>query len=504
MGSRMSPQLSKSRYMAGLQCLKRLYLESYRRELADPIDQGRQAIFDAGTAVGELARQRFPGGRLVGEQYYEHEQAVRTTRRLLRSVPVPPLYEAAFTFEGIRIRVDILHKRGGPGFDLVEVKSSTSVKPEHIPDVAIQLHVLEGSGIPVETAWLMQVNTSYVYQGGPYDLERLFSLEDVTERARALVAENIPGDLARMWDSLQQDAEPDIETGGHCEKPYRCSFFGHCHRNEPEYPVRQLPRLGEKLWARLREAGIQNIGGVSADFPGLSQMQLRVRDSVATGAPFVGPDLAGALDAISYPVSFMDFETFAPALPLYVGSRPYETIPFQWSLHIRDADGGLTHRAFLNGDGDDPRERFVVSLLDAVPSQGSIVVYSGYEKARLTDMARLFPQHESRLQALCDRLFDLLKVARDHYYHPGFHGSYSLKSTLPALVPDLGYSDLGIQAGDVASVAYVRMIADDTPESEKTRIREALLAYCQRDTEALVRVLDALLAEAGDAGGAAQ
>ena len=126
------------------------------------------------------------------EQYYEHEQAVRTTRRLLRSVPVPPLYEAAFTFEGIRTRVDVLHKRGGPGFDLVEVKSSTSVKPEHIPDMAIQLHVLEGSGIPVETAWLMHVNTSYVYQGGPYDLERLFSLEDVTERTRALVAENIP------------------------------------------------------------------------------------------------------------------------------------------------------------------------------------------------------------------------------------------------------------------------------------------------------------------------
>ena len=167
MVSLRSPQLSKSRYMAGLQCLKRLYLETYRRELADPVDPGQQARFDAGTAVGELARQRFPGGKLVAEEYYQHEQAVRTTRRLLRSVPVPPIYEAAFSFEGIRTRVDVLHKSGGPGFDMVEVKSSTGVSPVYIPDVAIQMHVLEGAGVPVDRAWLMHVNNAYVYEGGP-------------------------------------------------------------------------------------------------------------------------------------------------------------------------------------------------------------------------------------------------------------------------------------------------------------------------------------------------
>ena len=496
MAPRTIPQLSKSRYMAGRQCLKRLYLETYRRELADQVDPAQQARFDTGTAVGELARQRFPGGRLVAEEYYQHEQAVRTTRRLLRSVPVPPLYEAAFSFEGIRTRVDVLHKSGGPGFDLVEVKSSTGVSPVYIPDVAIQMHVLEGAGVPVDRAWLMHVNNTYVYNGGPYDLEQLFSLEDVTEQARAFAADNIPDDLDRMWEALRRDTEPDIETGRHCNKPYTCSFFGHCHWNEPEHPVRQLPRLGEKLWVRLREAGIQNIGDLPAEFPGLNDTQRRVRDSVVMGAPFVGADLAGVLDEISYPVSFMDFETIGPALPLYVGTRPYQTIPFQWSLHIRDADGVMTHREFLNDDPNDPRERFVVSLLDAVPSEGSVVVYSSYEKTILTDMARLFPQYESRLEALCDRLFDLLQVARSHYYHPGFHGSYSLKSTLPALAPDLAYTDLDVQSGEVASVEYARMIAEDALESEKTQIREALLAYCRRDTEALVRVLDALQAEA--------
>ena len=496
MAPRTIPQLSKSRYMAGLQCLKRLYLETYRRELADPVDPAQQARFDAGTAVGELARQRFPGGKLVAEEYYQHERAVRTTRRLLRSVPVPPIYEAAFSFEGIRTRVDVLYKNEGPGFDMVEVKSSTGVSPVHIPDVAIQMHVLEGAGVPVDRAWLMHVNNAYVYEGGPYDPEQLFSLEDVTEQARAFAADNIGDDLDRMWEAMRQDSEPDVETGGHCNKPYKCSFFRHCHQNEPEHPIRQLPRLGEKLWVRLRGCGIQEIGSIPADFPGLNKEQSRVRDSVVTGQPFVGPDLAGVLDEISYPVSFMDFETVGPALPLYVGTRPYETIPFQWSLHIRDADGGLTHLEFLNDDPNDPRERFVVSLLDAVPPQGSVVVYSSYEKTILTDMARLFPQHKSRLEALCARLFDLLDVVRGHYYHPGFHGSYSLKSTLPALVPDLSYGDLEIQGGDVASIGYNRMIAADTPEPEKAEIQEALLAYCKRDTEAMVRVLDALHAEA--------
>ena len=501
MVSHRSPQLSKSRYMSGRQCLKRLYLETYYRELADEVDQAQQARFDAGTEVGELARQRFPGGRLVAEEYFQHEQAVRTTGRLLRSVPVPPLYEAAFNFEGVRTRVDVLHKSYGPGFDMVEVKSSTSVKPENIADVAIQMHVVEGTGVPLDRAWLMHINNTYVYQGGPYDLEQLFSLVDVTEQARAFAADNIEGDLSRMWEALQLDAEPDIETGGHCNKPYTCNFFGHCHKSEPEHPVRRLPRLGEKLWARLREAGIGAIGDIPPDFTGLNDMHRRVRDSVVTGQPFVGQDLGVALNEIAYPVSFMDFETVGPALPLYVGTRPYQTVPFQWSLHIRDADGNLAHREFLNDDADDPRQRFVVTLLDSIPAQGSVVVYSSYEKGILTAMADLFPQYRSRLDALCDRLFDLLEVVRGHYYHPQFRGSFSLKSTLPALAPDLGYAGLEIESGDVASIEYARMIADDTPEPVKARIRDSLLAYCKRDTEALVRVMDALQAEARRTGG---
>ncbi len=496
MTTEISPQLSKSRFLAGLQCLKRLYLECHQRELADPIEAGRQAIFDAGTAVGELARRRFPGGVLVGEEYFDHSQAVGTTQALLSDASVPALFEAAFAFRGIRTRVDAL-ARSGQAFDLVEVKSTTRVKREHIPDVAVQMYVAEGSGVPVRRAYLMHIDNTYVYQGGDHDVARLFSLEDVTDEARAYAAEEMPSHLELMWESLRLTETPDIETGRHCTAPYRCPFFGHCHRDEPEHPVRDLPGLRPEGYQRFEEAGIRDIGGIPSDFAGLSGMQRRVRESVISGRPFVGPDLATRLGEVSFPAAFLDFETLVPAVPMYAGTRPYQAIPFQWSMHVLDSDGGLRHRSFLDDGAGDPRERFVVGLLEAVPSHGSIVVYSGYEERVLKELAQEFPSYESPLLALCDRAIDLLRIIRGSYYHPGFHGSFSIKSALPALVPNLAYDDLEIPEGLAATAAYARLIAGEAPQDEEAKIREALLAYCTRDTEAMVRIYERLLGESG-------
>ena len=236
----ISPQLSKSRFLAGLQCLKRLYLEYYHRDLADPIDASQQAIFDAATSVGELARQRFPGGRLVEEPYFAHAQAVNSTRTLLSDPSVPALYEPAFTFRGIRTRVDILRRCGDGKFDLIEVKSTTGVKDEHIPDVAIQMYAVEGSGVLVSRAYLMHIDNTYVYQGGDHNLHELFSLVDITEEVRAYAEEELPNILAQIWESLQLAETLDIGTGRHCTAPYTCPFFGHCHRDEPEHPIREF------------------------------------------------------------------------------------------------------------------------------------------------------------------------------------------------------------------------------------------------------------------------
>ena len=491
------PQLSKSRFLAGLQCLKRLYLDCHHRDLADPIEPGLQAIFDTGTAVGELARRRFPGGILIEEQYFEHAQALKSTQALLSDASVPALFEPAFTFRRVRTRVDVLVRSGGQAFDLVEVKSTTGAKREHIHDVAIQMYAVEGSGIPIRRAYLMHIDRSYVYRGGDYDPNRLFSLEDVTDEVRAYASNAMPNDLARMWESLRLTETLNIETGRHCTTPYRCPFFGHCHRDEPEHPVRELPGLRQEGYQRLEASGIRVIGGIPPDFPGLSAMQRRARDSVAAGRPFVGPDLASILREISLPAGFLDFETLIPAVPMYAGTRPYQAIPFQWSLHIRDTDGELSHNSFLDDGPGDPRERFITSLLETVPSQGSIVVYSGYEERVMKELAREFPRYETPLLALCDRAIDLLRLIRGSYYHPDFHGSFSIKSVLPALVPDLAYDDLEIPEGLAATAAYARLIACDVPQPEKAKIRKSLLAYCKRDTEAMVRIYEMLLIESG-------
>ena len=442
----MTTQLSKSRFQYGLQCLKRLYLESYHQELADPVDPGLQARFDTGATVGEVARQRFPDGRLIEETHLEHHQAVDTTQALLTDASVPALYEPAFTFQGIRTRVDVLNRNTSAEFDLVEVKSSTRLKPEHITDVAIQVYAVEGSGIPIKGAYLMHLNNTYVYQGGEHDLEQLFALQDVTNRARSFIEKRVPHDLSRMWSTLELDDPPDIETGPHCTRPYRCSFYGHCHQDEPRTDRR----------------------------------------------PFISPSLRSRLEEITLPAGFLDFETISPAIPLYSGTRPYQQIPFQWSLHILDSSGRLTHDSFLNDDPEDPRERFIITLLEAIPRHGAIVTYSPYEKSILNGLSQAFPLYRNRLLVLCDRMVDLLKLIRENYYHTGFNGSYSLKSVAPTLVPDLGYTDMDIQDGTAASTAYIRMIADDTPDSEKANIRNALLIYCARDTEAMVRVYEAL------------
>ncbi len=484
--------LSKSRFGAGLQCFKRLYLECNSPELADPIDPGQQSLFDTGTAVGILARQLFPEGRLIDEPYHEHSRAEASTSEAIADPPVPAIYEAAFIYDGIKIRVDVLSRNSEGTFDLIEVKSSTNVKPEHIPDAAIQLHVVEGSGVPVRKVFLLHIDNSYVYEGGPYDLSMLFRLEDITHRARTFLS-SIPESLADMWEVLHGDAAPSIEIGSQCTKPYKCQFYGYCRQDTPEHHIEQLPRARPELIEKLCTAGILDIRKIPPDFPTLSANQQRVRDSVVSGQPYIGSSLSAALDQVTYPLHFLDFETFNPALPAFPGTHPYQVIPFQWSLHVQDSAGNLSHTSFLHDGDEDPREAFSTSLLDTIGPEGTIVVYSGYEQTIIRRLAEEFPQHAKGLSVLCDRLFDLLAVARANYYHPDFHGSYSIKAVLPAMVPDLTYGDLEIQDGSNASAAFAQMIARDTEEPERERIRGALLDYCQRDTQAMVRLLNTFL-----------
>ncbi|MCK4351207.1 MAG: DUF2779 domain-containing protein [Candidatus Krumholzibacteria bacterium] len=484
--------LSKSRFMAGLQCQKRLYFECYNRDLANPVDEVLQAIFDTGTEVGELARGLYPEGLLIAEDYLHHEDSMRSTERALLDPSVPALFEAAFQYDDIRIRADILVRVGDGHFDLIEVKSTTKTKDEHIPDVGIQLYVLKGCGINVRNTYIGHLNNEYIYPGGAYDLDQLFRIEDVTGRTLTLVPE-MPRLLAEMRLPLLSSEPPDIKIGKHCSKPYDCPFIGHCHDDLLEHHVAQLPWAGAKLLRSLDEAGIKDIRSIPADFPGLSTIQKRVRNCVVDNHFAMDSEIARTLKNLDYPIHFLDFETFNPALPLYPGTRPYQIITFQWSNHILEKNGRIRHEEFLHEGPDDPRELFTKSLLETLGTKGSIVVYSSFEASRIKGLAHAFPRLSHKLLDLINyRLVDLHKLIRQNCYHPLFHGSFSIKSVIPALVPGFNYGDLLINEGMMASLAYAEMRRPETVNERRDYLKEGLLSYCKRDTEAEVQLYQML------------
>jgi predicted RecB family nuclease len=485
------PKLSKSRYMAGLQCHLRLWYECFNRDLASETDPIRQAMFDTGHEVGRLATELYPGGVRIEEDHFHHEDAVRSTLEVLKNRDVPALYEAAFLEDGVRIRVDVLQRVNGNAWNLIEVKSSTKVKKEHVPDVAVQLHVLQSAGLSVSLAGIMHINNQYVYDGKNLDRNSFLTFSDQTEEALSQQGV-IPSQLATLKDMLGKKVPPDILPSPHCKKPYLCNFWEHCTQAMPEYWVVNEKGISAKIQNELTAMGIEDIRDIPADFP-LSAIQQMRRDCVVNQKEYIAPGLREELMKSEYPIHFLDFETIGPAVPKYGGTRPYQTVPFQWSNHVMHENGNLEHQEYLFLEDKDPREEFAETLLEALGEKGSIVVYTTYEKGVLEGLAEYLPHYRDRLLAVIDRLYDLHVVVKNHYYHPEFHGSFSLKAVLPAVVPSMAYEKLEIQEGQMASLEYLRMIDPATSEEDREKIKKDLLEYCAQDTLAMVKIRDELL-----------
>jgi predicted RecB family nuclease len=480
------PRLSKSKFLSGLQCHKRLYLEIYQPQLATPPDAGTQAILDMGTEIGELARKRFAGGVLVTAGYKQREAALAQTAALLLDPNVPAIFEAAVQHDGVLVRVDILERvqpeEGPPScWRLIEVKSSTRVKDVHADDLAVQTHVLSGAGLTLAATCLMHIDTGYLYEGGDVDLLQLFSIEDLTEVVagrRTQVAEQ----LAAMKAMLRESAPPVIEPDQHCHSPYECPFWAHCTKEKPARWIYHLPGAKQTV-TRLMQQGITTIDDIPEGTT-LSLAQRRVKDNVE----WVSPKLGSVLRSIQYPVHHVDFETVMLAVPRFPSTRPYQSIPVQWSNHIELESGELIHQEFLHSEASDPRKWWAEALIESLGEKGSIVVYSAYEEAMIKQLLEAFPEYRSVFKPILTRLWDLHPVIKEHYYHPAFHGSYSIKSVLPAVVPSMGYDDLVIKEGGQAASEYYRMVFVEADWIEQATIKEALLRYCARDTMAMVEL----------------
>jgi hypothetical protein len=485
-----APRLSKSKFLSGLQCHKRLYLEVHHPFLATKPDAATQAMFDMGTEVGELARSRFSGGVLVTAGYRQTEAALTQTAELIRDLTVPAIFEAAFVHSGVLIRADILERvrtaEGQPcGWRLIEVKSSTKVKDVHLEDLAVQSEVILGAGLALLSVGLMHINTGYLYRGGAIDLTELFAIQDLSEAVAQRRAE-VPGRLFDMTRMLLETQPPVIEPDRHCHTPYECPFWDHCTKDKPARWIHYLPG-SKQVVSQMIQQGVTTIDEIPSGAK-LSPVQRRVKENVEWMSAELGP----VLKAVQYPVHHLDFETVMLAVPRFSETRPYQALPVQWSNHVEQATGELRHEEFLHKDMSDPREVLAESLLASLGNTGNICVYSPYERSVIEQLAEALPSLRTALRALVKRIWDLHPIVRDHYYHPLFDGSYSLKEVLPALVPSLGYDDLVIKEGGHAASQYYRMVFLETDWVERATIEEALLRYCARDTLAMVELRRAL------------
>lgn len=452
-------RLSKSRITAGLQCGKRLWLSIHRPEL-EVYSADTQRRFAAGNSVGEVARDLYGDGTLIGEGV-SLSQALRDTEAALAKPGDTTLYEATFRHRGVLIRADILERRRDR-YRMVEVKSATRLKEYHLQDVAIQAWVTEGAGIPLDMVGVAVIDTTFVYPGGG-DYRGLLREIPVADQARPLMA-HIPG-WVRGFNELLGGPLPAISTGPQCHRPFECPFIPFCEEQEGKLPC---PNDGELDLAAASAAP-------------------RLPADPADGT--VDPAAAHFLGALPYPRYYLDFETVQFAVPLWAGTRPYQQLVFQWSCHVEALPGEVEHREFLDTSGEAPMRAAAEALLDALGDKGPIFVYHDFEKWRLVEMAQLFPDLAPALEAITGRLVDLLRLTRDHYGHPALNGSYSLKVVLPTIAPELDHALLeDVHDGLSAQAAFHEALAPDTTEERRAVIRRALLEYCALDTLALVRV----------------
>jgi len=483
--------LTKSLFVAGVQCHKLLWWkihEPLAKELQP--DKVLRDRFDQGAQVGALAREHFPGGVLVDWEATSIEGRLKATQAALVS-EVPAIFEATFEHGGVRVKADILLRDRGSGIKdrawrLIEVKMTSSQKEEHIPDAAVQLYVLEKCGVNVSAVEIMHLNAEF-RQGISGSL---FARTDVTEAVRAMqptIQPEIDAQVAALASAL-----PEVAIGAHCGEPRECVFHKRCWPQNADH-IANLYNVGIKRASDFMAEGVHSVWQV----PENKRKNATVKRQLASmkdNRMIVEPELRDALKPFSGRLGFLDFETILRAVPVWDGMKPHEAAPAQFSYHEANGDGTYRHDAYLAEGPKDCRAELVGQMLDATKNADRVVMYSAYEKTQIRGLQQSVPMRKKDLEALEAKLIDLLPLVRENVYHPGFAGSFSIKAVLPAMVPDLNYSDLIIVDGLTASVEIARLlfVAGKIKPEEHVRVRQDLLNYCERDTMAMVRLLERL------------
>jgi len=481
-------KLTKSRVMVGLQCPKRLWFD-----LNDPIKQDSH-IFHIGNRFGEYIRRHYGSGLdLTGQ--YNAAVAIEKTRNAIEDVTVPVIYEAAFLQCNTLVRVDVL-LRAADGWHLIEAKSSTKLKDEHVKDAAIQSYIISNSGVELSKVLIAHINSSFVYPGAEKYLG-LIDEQDVTEQVKILASE-VPIWIEQLIGITESGvAAPKIGIGPQCIEPYPCPYVNRCKAPtlEIEVPVSIIPRVGARLADQYSQKGIFDLRDIP-EFELENELHRNIRQAHISGEHWFSPTLKNTLMTYGWPRYFVDFETVQQGVPIFPGTTPYQAIPFQWSVHRWDSADQILKLedgfSFLGFNSPTLFRDFLKSLLDHLGSSGPIFAHHASTEIGMLNFLMNRPECsdlKASTQALIDRVVDTLKLVRDGFYAPQMMGSYSIKEIVKAIPTSVEYSDEFVASGNDAQIAWFCCTDPHIKEEEKLNWIERIKRYCAKDTLAMVDLL---------------
>lgn len=457
-----------------------------RRQVTQELTLGEKFRIEEGKEIGERARTLYQNGVLVDGRNLN--SAVRTTEDLINDPNINEIFEGTFSVGDYVTRADILRRKSNDDWHMIEVKSSVNDRAEFIDDMAYTTMVIKHSGFSVSNISIMLMSRDF--RLGMKNEDLFVETEHTDEvLARVKKFEVVMDEIERLTGN---ENAPETILCFECKN---CPLFKECHGCNIENHVFDIPRLSKVKFDRLKESKIVCIEDIPERFP-LTENQNRVKVCVQSKQPFISRNLQAELNEILWPAFFLDFETVKTAMPLYPNIAPHTQILTQYSIHKCSEFGNVVdHLEYLADPTNDCRRELAERLIEHLEEEGSIVVYSTFEKTMINKLKELFPDLSQELDLIIDRLVDLHKIIRENFYHQDFHGSTSIKKVLPVLVPDMSYDGLEIAEGDSAMAAFAYMALGRYDETEVNSIRNHLLEYCKKDTEAEVRVFEKLVTE---------
>jgi hypothetical protein len=483
--------LTKSDYLKYLIHPAYLWLQKYDKDKLPPFDEATQAIVDAGNEIEGYARGLFEEGVMVQSLF---QDSVRETEKYVKE-DKPVIFQAAvLTERRLYAKADVLTRNADGSWDLHEVKSSTKEKPEHIHDLAFQRNAFELSGYKIRRTHLIHINSQYVRRG-QIDPAKLFTSIDVTEK----VEEIMDATRRRIEEALDVMALPNCPDDGieGAKNWYAWrDVYRHLHPDLPADSILNLTRLDLPQVKQLAKAGATTFAEIPANFE-LKPQQAAQLEAIKAGHPIIYPvKILNHMRKLQFPLYFFDYETVGGGLPLYDGTKPYQQVPFQYSLHIlRRAGAELEHKEFLATDRRNPMPALLHQMQRDIGEEGSVVVwFKGFEGGVNQMMSQIYPEYSAFLKGVNRRMYDLMEIFSNTYYNDAaFGGSASIKNVLPVLVPELSYKGLAIGKGDVAQRRWEQAAFGKLSDDEAQQVYADLRLYCGQDTLAMVKIYDVLM-----------